>query len=343
MRRIGVVLMLNGVAMEVYLSHWSALHCWRLLRRAGSLSERYIELGTCAPIGGPALRATRAELQRVRDAYGLEDSLHVLVSGKNRNHKREMTAVHDWACGAKAPCFIELEPGLYISSPALCFLQLSSELDQIRLIKLGYELCSTYALTESGAIVDSPPLSSVKAISNLAAEWPLSGVKKARRALAHVREGSHSPKETELAMKLGLPSRLGGFGLAGFSMNTPVELGPFGQAITGKSHCVPDLMWAEHKLDVEYNGREWHSFPEQMERDLRRRQALVKEGFTVLTVEQRTIECTAELKRFADEVSMLTTGRRLRLRSTHYEAKSAELHSSFAAEGSHVREGRAKA
>ena len=341
LRRIGVLKI--GVVMEVYLSHWSALRCWRLLRRMGSLSSSYIELGACAPHGRPSLRATRAELQRVRDAYGLGDNLHVLVAGMNRRHRREGTTVHGWAGGVKAPCFLELEPGLHLSSPALCFLQLSSELDQLGLIKLGYELCSTYALAESGAIVDSPPLSSLKAISDLAAEWPLNGVKKARRALEYVREGSHSPKETELAMKLGLPSRLGGFGLSGFKMNSSVELGAFGQEVTGTSCCIPDLLWAEHKLDVEYNGREWHSFPEQRERDLRRRQALVNEGYTVLTVEQRIIESPRELRRLADEVSLLTAGRRLRLRSKCYEAKSRELFSSFAAEGSHVKEGRAKA
>lgn len=337
MRRIGALMI--GVAMEVCLSHWSALHCWRLLRSTSSLSASYIELGSCALLGGLAFRATRSELRRVRDAYSLGDKLHVLVSGKNRIHKREGVTVHAWADSAKAPCFLELEPGLHISSPALCFLQLSGELDHIRLVKLGYELCSTYALTESGMIVDSPPLSSVRAIAALAAEWPLNGAKKARRALAHVREGSHSPKETELAMKLGLPSRLGGFGLAGFEMNSPIELGPFGQGITGKSRCVPDLLWPEHKLDVEYNGREWHSFPEQRERDLRRRQALAGEGYTVLTVEQRTVESPVELRSFADELSLITAGRRLRLRSASYEARSAELFSSFAAEGSHVREG----
>lgn len=336
LRRIGVLMI--EVMMEVCLSHWSALSCWRLLRRAGSLSASYVELGACAPLGGLAFRATRSELQRMRDAYSLGDKLHVLVSGKNRLHKREGVTVHDWACGAKAPCFLELEPGLHVSSPALCFLQLSGELEQIGLIKLGYELCSTYALAESGAIVDSPPLCSTQAIAALAAAWPLNGAKRARCALAHVREGSHSPKETELAMKLGLPGRLGGFGLAGFEMNSPVELGEFGQHITGKSRCVPDLLWPEHRLDVEYNGREWHSFPEQRERDLRRRQALAGEGYTVLTVEQRTVESPAELRRFADELSLITTGRRLRLRSARYKAKSAELFSSFAAEGSHVRE-----
>ena len=79
LRRIGVLKI--GVVMEVYLSHWSALRCWRLLRRMGSLSSSYIELGACAPHGRPSLRATSAELQRVRDAYGLGDNLHVLVAG----------------------------------------------------------------------------------------------------------------------------------------------------------------------------------------------------------------------------------------------------------------------
>ncbi|MGN0038962.1 MAG: hypothetical protein ACI36Y_07520, partial [Coriobacteriales bacterium] len=193
-------------------------------------------------------------------------------------------------------------------------------------------------ILESGAIAESKPLTSIESISQLGREYSVVGSKSALKALEHVMQGSRSPKESELAMKLGLPLRLGGFGLSGFTMNSPVELGQFGREITGKSFCVPDLLWAEQKLDVEYNGKDWHSFPEQRESDLRRRQALAAEGYTVLTVDQRVIESPDSLGRVADEVSMITRGRRVRVKSADYKRRNTELFARFAAEGSHVKE-----
>ncbi|MGN0037861.1 MAG: hypothetical protein ACI36Y_01820, partial [Coriobacteriales bacterium] len=70
--------------------------------------------------------------------------------------------MHSWDNGANAPCFFELEPGLYLSSPALCYLQLSTELDLLGRVRLGFELCSNYAILESGAIAESKPLTSIE-------------------------------------------------------------------------------------------------------------------------------------------------------------------------------------
>lgn len=306
------------------------------MRHSNPLSAGYIENATCSPLGGLALKATPAELQRVRDDYALGERIHVVVSAKNRRHGRRQVSVHRWDGGANAPCFIELQPGLYVSSPALCFVQLCAELDLVGRIKLGFELCSSYAVRENGAISEAMPLATLEMLVRHAQEWPTAGSKRALQALEHVLEGSRSPKETELAMKLGLPCRLGGFGLSGFTMNPELTLGGFGQKITGKAYCVPDLLWPEHKVDVEYNGRDWHSSPEQRESDLRRRQALAAEGYTVLTVGQRDIESPASLKAVADEISRITAGRRLRPRAADYERKSMELYAAFAAEGAHV-------
>lgn len=326
--------------MDVCLSHWSALSCWRMLRRAGTLSSNYIEKGACSPLGGPTLRATKSELQRMCSSYGLGQSAHVVVSGANRRHRRSGAIVHSWDDGVNAPCFFELEPGLYLSSPALCYLQLSTELDLLGRVRLGFELCSSYAILESGAITESMPLTSIESIAQLGRRYSVVGSKSALKALDHVMQGSRSPKESELAMKLGLPLRLGGFGLSGFTMNSPVELGQFGREITGKNYCVPDLLWAEQKLDVEYNGKDWHSFPDQRESDLRRRQALAAEGYTVLTVDQRVIESPSSLRHVADEVSMITRGRRVRVKSADYKRRNMELFACFTAEGSHVKERR---
>ncbi|MGN0077477.1 MAG: hypothetical protein ACI36V_01680, partial [Coriobacteriales bacterium] len=231
-----------------------------------------------------------------------------------------------------------LERGLYVSAPAVCYLQLCSTLDLVDCIKLGFELCSTYALTENRTLIESPPLTSKEAIARLAAEYPCYGKSNAMRALRYVLERSRSPKETELAMKLGLPAALGGFGLASFEMNPQVALGEFGRQITKKSYCCPDLLWAANKLDVEYNGRDWHSFPEQHESDLRRRQALAAEGYTVLTVDQRSIERPEALRPVADEICRITSGRRLRIRGKHHGAKADELYARFLAHGAHVKE-----
>lgn len=322
--------------------HWSALRCWRLLRHSDLLSAGYIESGACSPLGGLALKATPAELQKVRDDYALGEHIHVMVSAKNRRHGRRQVSVHRWDGGANAPCFVELQPGLYASSPALCFVQLCAELDLIGRIRLGFELCSSYAVRENGAINESVPLATLETLARYAQEWPTAGSKRALQALEYVLEGSRSPKETELAMKLGLPCRLGGFGLSGFTMNPKLALGSFGQKITGKSYCIPDLLWPEHKVDVEYNGRGWHSSPEQRESDLCRRQALAAEGYTVLTVDQRAIERPEALRAVADEICLITRGRRLRIRGGQHEPKAGELYAHFLANGAQIGQPRSR-
>ena len=325
----------RGEAMLVVLSHWSALQCWRVLRRCNSLSESYIVGAETSPIGGPRLKASAAELGRLREAYSLQGQLHVLVTKDSQRHQRANVTVHQWRHARNAPCFYELEPGVYAASPELCYLQLARELDFVDCVRLGYELCSSYVVNEHGSIVPSAPLMRVTG-SRFLESYPHLAGRRALAALEHVLEGAASPKETELAIKLGLPRMRGGYGLRGFEMNPEVALGEFGRQITGKRSCRPDLLWAEKRVDVEYNGKDWHSFPEQRESDMRRRQALAGEGYTVLAVDQATLGSPAKMEELANEISLAVRGRRLPLSRERFFEANRELFARFAGQGSHV-------
>ncbi|WP_302799772.1 hypothetical protein [Senegalimassilia anaerobia] len=104
------------------------------------------------------------------------------------------------------------------SSPELTFLQIAVKHTLLETVYMGYALCSSYRIdadAENGIALregDDEPLTSVARIGQYLAKVDGTyGSAKARRALAHVRDGSISPTESAMAMALSMPRRFGGF------------------------------------------------------------------------------------------------------------------------------------
>ena len=144
------------------------------------------------------------------------------------------------------------------------------------------------------------------------------------RMLPHVVDGSASPMETALIMLLCLPGRLGGFGLPKPEVNRPLPLPDEARLASGHAHCVPDLLWPEQRVAVEYDGADYHSSEGQVTRDLRRRNILATLGLSVIVVRKEQVQDYLEFEHLARSIARLL-GARVRPRVANWGERHEEL------------------
>ncbi|NLG10051.1 MAG: hypothetical protein GX562_00755 [Coriobacteriaceae bacterium] len=135
--------------------------------------------------------------------------------------------------------FYKIERGLFVSSPELCFLQIASQMELLKLIELGFELCGSYrqngidnevVANNVDIINDQRPgfridkqLTTVRRLRAYISKMErIRGIKKASRAARYLIDHSASPAETMLTMMLALPYMLGGFKLPTPSLNARI-------------------------------------------------------------------------------------------------------------------------
>ncbi len=234
------------------------------------------------------------------------DTLHLLADSRHRWRDAENCEIHTLAGVEDLPgLFLELEPGLCATSPELTFIVAARDLDLIDQILLGYELCGCYSLGSAfnRSLEMRHPLTCVERIEETARMvGRVKGVAQARRALQFVLDGSGSPQETALALMLCLPKKYGGFGLPRPQMNLSFKLGEAASAVWGRGNAF-DLVWAEKKVVVEYDGREGHSTFEQVERDNTRRNALLVDGYTVFVLTKSQLGNADAMRSIVDAVA----------------------------------------
>lgn len=109
----------------------------------------------------------------------------------------------------------------------------------------------------------------------------IKGVKEARRALPWVTEGAASPPEAFLAMVFGLPHRYGGFQLPDLAVNRRLRPSRKAQQIARRATLVPDILFADARLAIEYDSTAEHASSSQLTRDAQKRLALEADGYKV--------------------------------------------------------------
>ena len=275
--------------MKVFASHDSALDYWRY------------HFSPDMEIGDP-IRTNPSEsyAYKKQDVLGCypewyvdqEKPVHVLVfDGKARGQSPRI-ASHLWSADLPDGAF-HGRGSFRVSSPEFLFLQMATSLTTVQLIALGCELCGTYILLPKDVVLpgvfdDCPervaPLTNKSKIAALLdAVGSAHGIKKARRALKYVEEGSRSPMETRTYMQLCLPVLLGGYGLPRAVLNPEIKLNEEARKISGQRFCWGDICWDDEHLDVEYNGSV-HSGVEKMRRDAGRVLGIEHMGWRVITV-----------------------------------------------------------
>jgi len=290
--------------MEWFISHKSALEFWQKPGAADALTEK--RLRACKP---PTKLADVRGLY-IENPFGLSMPLHILVGDRNARKGASVLTYHVGDRQFPGGSFIQVAPDVVMSSPELCFVQMSKELSLIQLVMLGYELCGSYRMdSESwsgqGFRGDKPLTTVAKLDSYVARLEGLKGIKNARRALRFIADGSASPMETALTMLLTLPYKLGGYSFPLPLLNCPVHVPVNTKRIKAKSKFYCDIYWPDEQVDVEYDSDYYHAKDEKIAKDAIRRNALSSVGVTVVTVSRKQINNAAELRNVAVVLSKL--------------------------------------
>lgn len=131
----------------------------------------------------------------------------------------------------------------------------------MQLAQLGYELCGRYVLYEQekrGFAKTSRPLTTPDLLMRYARQaGNRPGRAKAMHALQWILANSWSPMETDIAILLTAPTRLGGYQIPHPQLNRRIELPADYQRRAGKTCYYLDLYWSD-SATLEFNGVEDH-------------------------------------------------------------------------------------
>lgn len=225
--------------MDTLLSHSTALE----VIRSAALSGR-LEREERASVPVPELPPTRGEaLELLGLVPGLSAPLHVTVTSGSRVGPSGLVATHVTRLPLPPGSAVPVAPGVSCVSPEHLVVQMAPSLTLVELVHLLGELLGTYALAPGCAPLprNRPVTTRRRVLEHLSALGPVPWTACVRRALSMACEGSASPAETRLSMRLGLKPALGGYHLTVLS-----ALDPRGRALVegllGAGERRPDVL-----------------------------------------------------------------------------------------------------
>lgn len=251
--------------MQLTLNGLSALKVLRQLRRDSSWSvDRASRACLPSPEAGVRGRWSRADIESLLAGHGLSSSfseeapLHVAVprpSDRLRNKGIKNTVyTHGLPCDA----FLDLGSGLYVSSPELLFVELSSVMSFEVHLLLGMELCGSFSRDpdkprEGGVAYNVPAVTSVEKLrSFIESCHGVKGTVQSRKTLEWLQDGAWSPMEAVVAMLAVLPGSMLGYDLWPVDLNVRVATG---NGAT-KGERVPDLVFRGTEVGLNYDGED---------------------------------------------------------------------------------------
>ena len=308
--------------MKLILSHSSALDFIRASRwRKGELPSANIRaLSDCA--------SSLKDIERIPiPAFDQSQArLEVLVGETAKALKSKHHVCRVLKTPLVSNMFCKIAQNAYVASPEMTFAQMATRLPMLDLVKLGMELCGTYALCPySDRFDDRPPVTSKKRLESFCRRAKgMHGSAAALRALRWVVDGSNSPAETALVLYLCLPVRLGGYGFEYPDMNPTTPLGKRASKMAEYPTMRCDLHWIAKRVVVEYDSDQEHLSSQSASRDARRRNILGYKDITVITVRKPMLYTP---RAFDDVVRQLARalGRQLRSRDLNFTPTRSSL------------------
>lgn len=246
----------------------------------------------------------------------LDEPAHVMLGTRGRSRATRQMVPHRCTEELPARSLHRLTDDLFVVSAELAMCQaMHGEGDFIRELQLLWEACGTYCTkltgvsTQKGALYELKPLTDPRKLLSFCRKNPsVRGSGRVLRCGRFLEGGSASPRETDLALLLGLHERYGGFGLGIPKMNWVVEASEEARAISGKNSFRCDLCWPEAKIDVEYQSDLEHRGEASRIDDSRRANALMAMGWSVIGVTNSEASSLSSINAIAESVR-----RRLRL------------------------------
>lgn len=263
---------------DVVVGGWSAIEYWRRAWVAGNgsaggllgsafpddlLSELldapsmlggYPGLQPAAPAGGIALPS------RLASILGLSLPVSIVVGRASARCRPSGVVSHVWSRGLVDGLVTHVEDELYVCGPELAFVQVAAQSTKSALLELAYELCGDYVRLD-GSMFSGRHLGPDNALSSpfrLRAVCDLlggfKGAQRARLAVDVVAGNSWSPRESQLAALMTLSRSHGGYGCPKPRLNERIYLDDDMAAIAGRGYVVPDILYPEAGLCIEYQG-----------------------------------------------------------------------------------------
>ena len=200
----------------------------------------------------------------------------------------------------------------------------------IELVLCACEMMGTYRLGTGGKETqyEKRPLMRRADVEELFATMPsLYGRHRVLRALDISFASSASPRETALALMLTLPTEIGGFGLPRPELNVSIDVHGLEVTHSWQEEVVPDLLWREAGLVLEYDSDEFHGKAggAKLASDAFRANVLVTQGYRVLRATTHTVDSLAELELLAHQVAA-TLGVPLYELSAEQRLRREQLH-----------------
>ena len=304
---------------------WRSYHCEQLV----GASSRVCLSEHCASLVSDISALT---LPSYISDFSEEKPLHVLVDASSNRSSNPSLVYHRQQAKLPYASFYMLCKNIFVVSPELLFLELSKSMTHAEAVLLGCELTGTYRLYQhddkqegTEVLYGMPSLTSRhKLISFLDACHDVRGAKHARVAAQYVVDGSASPMESSLALLLSLPHKYGGYGLPRPDLNVKIPLTTDSQVMAGKRYCKGDIVYPSSKLDIEYDSDLWHVGPDRIAKDSARRNALLAEGYDVITVTKAQIYDRQQLDLLAKLVARRLHVRN-RVRCDNYDQRQRAL------------------
>ena len=229
----------------------------------------------------------RSRLLSDLQIYGLPKPFHIMVPERSlRNHGKDFTC-HLMPRNLPRGSFMELTDFLQIISPELCFALAANYLSIPELAVLACDLCGIYAFDEYDEFgqINRKPITTVDKISKYVNKAKnLSGIKKARTAIAFALDRSNSPVESKLAVTAILRYLYGGYSYEHPILNYYVSLPEqIARTVKREQFCC-DMVWPEKKVIVEYDSDLAHLSKDRFYKDKKRTMALSAAGYTILNI-----------------------------------------------------------
>lgn len=253
--------------MRITFNKQTALRIIRMLRRnrvPSSLWRRRTSI--IPPDPSPGRRFTRKLFDSLRigpDPFSFDKSgITVVVPDKKSRLRLQGTSntVYESTRTMPPNSFIEVEPGIAISSPELLFVELADEMSPMQHLMLGHELCGSFSRDpldwRNGPVTFwCPPVTSrdkIDAFLRLS-NWNQKTAK-ARETVSRLSDNAWSPTESVIAAIASLPLDEFGYELGPCILNERVETSEGTHGTSAKESRVPDILFEGTPVGLNYDG-----------------------------------------------------------------------------------------
>lgn len=293
--------------MAIWLCGYdTALNAFRYARtRMAELPRTLISLDEAVTSLGPCPR------KDLISWLSRGDVAHLIVKTAADLRRNASVVTHAWGATSNEWPAIPLNDNVFVCAPEFVFLQMATILNYNSLVFLGYELCGLYGFSGERITLQDQLVSAEEIRSFLMNHPHARGRRLALEAIGRVLDGSASPMETELTMRLSYPRKMGGYGIAAPQLNHTIALSGAHAKAVGTDHITPDLYWPNAKLAIEYDSDFEHTGADRITRDAKRRIVYDSAGIRAITMTNTQMGSPMDFDRVAQEVGK-ATGKRLR-------------------------------